>query len=506
MTNAAHNSKQVDAEFLALPLHSSADAAIAAGLKAGASHVDVRIERTRTGLMSLRDCHLETQSDDTAFGMGVRVIVDGAWGFASSPVVSRDVAATLAANAVRMARLSKPLSTDFIDLAAEPVYSDVTWVSDYSIDPFAVSNRDKVDLLAGYSDRLLQSDVVSHVSAYVMYVKEQKFYADSRGTSTTQQRVRTHGALDAISVGAHGFDSMRTLAQPAGYGWEWMDGSTFDWNSELTHLPALLHEKTLSPSVEPGRYNLVIDPSNLWLTIHESIGHATELDRAIGYEANYAGTSFATPDKLNNLQYGSRLMNVTGDRLTPHGLSSVGWDDEGVAAQQWDIIKDGVLVGYQTDRRIASAIGLERSNGCAFADSPAHVPIQRMPNVSLQADPNGPDLDALIGGVEDGIYIKGDKSWSIDMQRYNFQFTGQQFHRIRNGRLAGQLKDVAYQATTTDFWNSMSVVGGPSTWVLGGAFNCGKGQPGQIAAVSHGCPAALFENVNILNTVAEAKA
>ena len=230
------------------------------------------------------------------------------------------------------------------------------------------------------------------------------------------------------------------------------------------------------------------------------------LDRALGFEANYAGTSFATPDKLNKLQYGSRLMNVTGDRVTPHGLSTVGWDDEGVAAQQWDIIKDGVLVGYQTDRRIASAIGLERSNGCAFADSPAHVPIQRMPNVSLQADPNGPDLEALIGGVEDGIYIKGDKSWSIDMQRYNFQFTGQQFHRIRNGRLAGQIKDVAYQATTTDFWNSMSVVGGPSTWLLGGAFNCGKGQPGQIAAVSHGCPAALFENVNILNTVAEAKA
>jgi TldD protein len=283
-----------------------------------------------------------------------------------------------------------------------------------------------------------------------------------------------------------------------------MGNSIWDWDNEIAELPSLLAEKVKSPSVEPGLYDLVIHPSNLWLTIHESIGHATELDRAIGYEANYAGTSFATPDNLNKLQYGSSLMNVTGDRITEHGLSTVGFDDEGVAAQQWEIIKDGVLVGYQLDRRISARVGRERSNGCAFADSPAHVPIQRMPNVSLQPDPKGPNLDSLIAGVENGILVKGDKSWSIDMQRYNFQFTGQQFHRIKNGKVVGQLKDVAYQSKTTDFWNSMSVVGGPSTYVLGGAFNCGKGQPGQVAAVSHGCPAALFEKVNILNTVAEA--
>ena len=217
-----------------------------------------------------------------------------------------------------------------------------------------------------------------------------------------------------------------------------------------------------------------------------------------------AGTSFATVDNLNKLQYGSSLMNITGDRVTPHGLSTVGYDDEGVEAQRWDIIKDGLLVGYQLDRRIAARAGRERSNGCAFADSPSHVPIQRMPNVSLQPNPNGPDLDGLIASVEDGILIKGDNSWSIDMQRYNFQFTGQQFHRIKNGEIVGQVKDVAYQATTTDFWRSMKAVGGPSTYVLGGAFNCGKAQPGQIAAVSHGCPAAVFDKVNVLNTVAEA--
>lgn len=297
---------------------------------------------------------------------------------------------------------------------------------------------------------------------------------------------------------------MRTLAQPAGYGWEWMGNSIWNWDAEIDQLPTLLAEKVAAPSVEPGRYDLLIHPSNLWLTIHESIGHATELDRAIGYEANYAGTSFATPDKLGNLKYGSSLMNVTGDRSTEHGLSTVGWDDEGVAAQRWDIVKDGVLVGYQLDRRIAAVVNKDRSNGCAYADSPAHVPIQRMPNVSLQPNPTGPTLEKLIESVEDGIYILGDKSWSIDMQRYNFQFTGQQFHRIKNGKLVGQLKDVAYQATTTDFWGSMKTVGGPSTYVLGGAFNCGKAQPGQVAAVSHGCPAAVFDKVNVLNTVAEA--
>jgi TldD protein len=296
---------------------------------------------------------------------------------------------------------------------------------------------------------------------------------------------------------------MRTLAPPVGRGWEYVTGGHWDWDGELAQLPELLREKTKAPSVEPGRYDLVVDPTNLWLTIHESIGHATELDRALGYEAAYAGTSFATPDGLGTLRYGSELVQVTGDRTAEHGLSTVGWDDEGVEAQRFDIVRDGVLVGYQVDRNTARLGGMARSNGCSFADSPSHVPVQRMANVSLQPADDGPDLEGLIGGVERGIYVVGDKSWSIDMQRYNFQFTGQRFHRIEGGRLAGQLRDVAYQATTTDFWGSMRAVGGPSTYRLGGAFNCGKAQPGQVAPVSHGCPAALFEGVSILNTVQE---
>ena len=197
-------------------------------------------------------------------------------------------------------------------------------------------------------------------------------------------------------------------------------------------------------------------------------------------------------------------MNVTGDRQVEHGLATVGYDDEGVEAQTFDLIRDGVLVGYQLDRRIAKLLALGRSNGCAFADSPEHTPIQRMANVSLRPAPgDGPTTEELISSVDHGFYVLGDKSWSIDMQRYNFQFTGQRFFRIEKGKLVGQVRDLAYQSRTTDFWGAMEAVGGHSTYRLGGAFNCGKGQPGQVAPVSHGCPSALFRGINVLNTRAE---
>jgi TldD protein len=354
---------------------------------------------------------------------------------------------------------------------------------------------------------LLAADGVDHVSAGVHAVKEQTFYADTFGSSITQQRVRVLPTLEAIAVDAAvgSFETMRTLAPPTARGWEAVAGDeVWDWSGELAELPGLLAEKTKAPSVIAGPTDLVIDPSNLWLTIHESIGHATEYDRAIGYEAAYAGTSFATPDKLGTMRYGSEVMTVTADRTVEFGLATVGFDDEGVQAQSWDLVRDGIFVGYQLDRVFAPRLGQARSNGCSYADSPHHVPIQRMANVSLQPGPEDLSTDDLIARVSDGIYVVGDKSWSIDMQRYNFQFTGQRFYRIRDGRLDGQLRDVAYQATTTDFWGSMEAVGGPSTWRLGGAFNCGKAQPGQVAPVSHGCPSALFRGINVLNTRTEA--
>jgi TldD protein len=326
------------------------------------------------------------------------------------------------------------------------------------------------------------------------------------GTNAIQHRVRIHPAFEVVGIADDGdFETMRTIAPPVGRGWEYLEGDGWDWEGELAKMPELLAEKLRSPSVEAGRYDLVIDPTNLWLTIHESIGHATELDRALGYEAAYAGTSFATPDLLGSMKYGSPVMNITGDRTTERGLASIAIDDEGVEAQSFDLVKDGIFVGYQLDRSTAAVAGYSRSNGCAFGDSPLHIPIQRMANVSLAPGPvSAPSTTELISGVERGLFIEGDKSWSIDMQRYNFQFTGQRISRIENGRVVGQVRDAAYQATTTDFWGAMEAVGNPSTYLLCGAFNCGKGQPGQVAAVSHGAPSALVRDINILNTRAEA--
>lgn len=495
--------RRVDPDFLALPRHELADAALSAALAAGASHADLRVHRITTELIQLRDRELETSVVTRELGLAVRVIVDGTWGFASHAELDPAVAAATARRAVAVAKTLADLNAERVELAAEPVYSDVSWVSAYEIDPFDVTAADKIAVLEEYSGRLLASDGVDHVSAAVHAVKEQTFYADSLGSSITQQRVRVLPTLDAVAVdaAAGSFDSMRTLAPPTARGWEAVAGNEFhDWSAELAELPVLLAEKVKAPSVTAGPTDLVIDPTNLWLTIHESIGHATEYDRAIGYEAAYAGTSFATPDKLNTMRYGSPVMNVTADRTVEYGLATIGYDDEGVQAQSWDLVRDGTFVGYQLDRVFAPRLGVSRSNGCSYADSPHHVPIQRMANVSLQPAADDTTTEDLIARVQDGLYIVGDKSWSIDMQRYNFQFTGQRFFRIRDGRLDGQVRDVAYQATTTDFWGALEAVGGQSTWRLGGAFNCGKAQPGQVAPVSHGCPSALFRGINVLNT------
>jgi TldD protein len=503
---------EIDPTFLALPYRRLGQIALERARDFGVTHADFRFERNRYQYFSVRDGALEGAQDAEDLGFAVRVILDGAWGFASGVALTESEAVTVAETAVRVAQVAAKMTRRPVELAPEPVHQDVTWVSAYDVDPLQVPLAEKTGLFTGWTRELLGAEGVDHATGGLQQVHENKYYADLDGSAITQQRVRlephleVHGADTATGT----FDSMRTIAPPVGRGWEYFTDGTFDFDAERAALPGLLREKLSAPSVEAGTYDLVIHPSNLWLTIHESIGHATELDRALGYEANYAGTSFATYDQLGTLAYGSPVMHVTGDRTTPHGLATVGYDDEGVAGQSWDIVRDGTLAGFQLDRAMAHTYGAAlnggRSNGCAYADSPGHIPIQRMANVSLQPAPEGPDTDGLISQVERGIYVVGDKSWSIDMQRYNFQFTGQRFFRIEDGQLKGQLRDVAYQATTTDFWGSMEAVGGPQTYELGGAFNCGKAQPGQVAAVSHGCPSALFRNIRILNTTAEGTA
>jgi TldD protein len=504
---APADSDLIDPTFTALPYRKLADAALSRARDLGATHADFRFERVRYQHFSVRDGALQGAEDVEDLGFAVRVVHGGAWGFAAGVRVATEEAVRLAEEAVAVAMVAARMSRAPVELAPEPVHADAVWRSAYELDPFAVPLAEKTALFCDWTAGLLRAESVQHASGSLQQVQENKYYADLAGTSTTQQRVRLQPHLEVHGSRGDVFDSMASIAPPVGRGWEYLTDGRYDFAAELAELPTLLAEKLAAPSVRSRAHDLVIDPSNLWLTIHESIGHATELDRALGYEANYAGTSFATPDKLGSLQYGSPFMHVTGDRTTPHGLATVGYDDEGVQAQSWDIIKDGVLVGYQLDRPMAAAFGGAlndgRSNGCAYADSPGHIPIQRMAMGCLHPDPDGPDTAELISRVEDGLYIVGDRSWSIDMQRFNFQFTGQRAYAIKNGELAGQVRDFAYQGTTTEFWGSMEAVGGPQTYLLAGAFNCGKAQPGQVAAVSHGCPSALFRGVRVLNVTDE---
>ncbi|HVB07086.1 MAG TPA: TldD/PmbA family protein [Acidimicrobiales bacterium] len=483
------------------------EAGLAAATAGGASYAEVRVESIRSQYLSLRDAALERSGDDRELGVSVRVLSGGSLGFAASAELEAGTVAALAGEALAAARLTAAARPHPVELAPEAGHGRCEWSSQYRIEPASVPLAEKVERFTDWSRTLLAAPGIDHATAHLLEVTEDKYFASTLGTTTTQRRVRVQPSLEALALAedGSGFETMRTLAAPAGRGYEYVLGEGADLDAEVAALPELLAEKLAAPSVEAGTYDLVIDPTNLWLTIHESVGHATELDRALGYEAAYAGTSFVTFDRLGELTYGSPLMNVTGDRTAAHGLATVGFDDDGVEAQSFDIVSEGRFVGYQLDREFAAKGGFARSNGCSYASSPLMVPMQRMANVSLApAAGEGPDLGGLLSGVERGIYIVGDKSWSIDMQRYNFQFTGQRFYRIEGGRLAGQLRDVAYQATTTEFWGSLAALGGRSTYRLGGAMNCGKGQPGQSAPVSHGCPAALFSGVRVLNTRDEA--
>ena len=393
---------ELDPVFLALPLSVLTDAALTRATELGCDHADVRVERLLNSYRTFHDLHLESSTDYETLGICVRVVHSGVWGFAAGIDLTPDAAAHLVDRAVATAKVSRPLTPDTVLLSPEPTYPDATWVSSYDINPFDVDESEKQGRILDLCDRLLSASGVSHTSAGLWSVQENKYFANLAGTSITQQRVRLQPQITAVSVGDFGFATMRTLAPPVGRGWEYLTGTGYDFDAEIARLPEHLAEHVSADSVQPGRYDLVIDPSNLFLTIHESIGHATELDRALGYESAYAGTSFATFDQLGTLHYGSPVMNVTGDRVVDHGLSTIGYDDEGVAAQQFDIIGRGTLVGYQLNRQMAAAKGLGRSNGCAFADSPSSIPMQRMPNVSLQPDPAGPSTDELISGGRSG--------------------------------------------------------------------------------------------------------
>jgi TldD protein len=477
-----------------------ADMALELALRTGANYADVRIGRTEQEFLRARDRRLEELASNLTVGFGVRVLLDGSWGFAGSELVEEAEIRRVVGLATENAKAARLIQAVPVTLENVPAYRE-DWRTPVRIDPFSISTDVKASKLLAINEAALTAGA-NYCTSLMRFVREEKLFASSRGSRIAQVRVRSYPRFEVTSIDRQSgrFATRASLTAPRGEGWEYIDA--YDLVGEATLAAQEAQQKLKAKPVAPGKYDLVIDPTNLWLTIHESIGHPTELDRALGWEANFAGTSFVTPDKLGTFRYGSPLMTVMADRSQAGALSTVGYDDDGVRSigAEFPIIKDGVFENYQMAMGQAALIGRDRSNGCAYADNPASFPIQRMPNISLQPNPKPTSLDDLIAGVEDGIYVVGDGSFSIDQQRYNFQFSGQLFYEIKNGKRGDMLRDVAYQGRTPDFWNAMDGLGDASTYYLGGTLVCGKGQPQQIAPVSHGAVPARFRQINVLNT------
>lgn len=485
-------------------------AALAAAKAAGASYADVRLSRQRQNFVFTREQQIQQIVDTDTIGIGVRSLVAGTWGFAATRILTTDGAASAARESVAIAKASQIARDRPVEWLPAPVVKDGYWKGAFTIDPFDISIEEKADLLIKANASAMKAKGVAFVFSGFFFVKDERNYANTDGSSYKQDLVRSWPLMQitAVSADRTDFQNRGNMVAPMARGWEYilqndLVGNAPKWGEDAV-------AKLTAKPVEVGRYDLVLDPANLWLTIHESIGHPTELDRAMGYEANYAGTSFiAPPEKmLGQLKYGPSILNVQGDRTQEGGLSTIGWDDDGVKPDEFLIIKEGVFNDYQTTREQAPWLRwwYEKNNrpvqshGCSYAQGWDNVQFQRMPNVSLLPGPQDLSINDLVSATDRGILISGDGSFSIDQQRYNAQFGGQTFHEIKGGKIVGVLKDVAYQIRTPDFWNSIDMIGGKSSYTLGGSFNDGKGQPPQVNAVSHGSPPARFRNVNIINT------
>lgn len=496
-----------------------ADIALNTTKSLGATYTDVRIGRYLNQFVSTREKKVQGIANTESFGVGIRVIVNGTWGFAATNNVTADGMKKTAERAVAIAKANSKFQKQPVQLAATPAYGEVSWKTPIKKNGFEVPVKEKVDLLMATNARAMEKGA-SFINSQIFMVNEQKYFASSEGSYIDQDIYRILPGFNVtVTDKASGtFKNRSSFSSPVGMGYEYLDARSEDkiqspgdiilYNKsydiiEDAGMAAEQAKQILAAkSVEPGKYDLVLEPSHLWLTIHESVGHPTELDRVLGYEANYAGTSFLTLDKWQskNFKFGSEIVNIKADKTEVGSLGAVGYDDEGVKCKQWDIIKDGVLVNYQAIRDQVGIIGQKESHGCCYSQSWADVQFQRMANISLQPGKNDLTPAQMIAGVEKGIYIVKDSSFSIDQQRYNFQFGGVLFFEIKDGKIAGMLKDVAYQANTQDFWNSCAAICDKRDYRLGGAFNDGKGQPGQSNAVSHGSATARFNGVNVINT------
>lgn len=494
-----------------------ADVALNEARSKGATYTDVRIGRYLNQYVITREDKVQNIVNTESYGIGIRVIANGSWGFAATDKMDKDSIAKTAQLAVAIAKENAKLLTEPVQLAPQKGYGEVSWKAPIEKNAFEVPVKEKAELLLSANAAAMKAGA-NYINSYMFLVNEQKYFASSDGSYIDQDvhRIWPTFTITRIDAKSGKFETRNALSAPVGMGYEYLMPKA----SEKIAGPTTLYkkrydiledaqlgakqagDKLAAKSVEAGKYDLILDPSHLWLTIHESVGHPSELDRVLGYEANFAGTSFLTLDKWESkkFNFGSKLVNIMADKTQPGSLGAVGYDDEGVGTGKWDLIKDGILVNYQTIRDQAHILGLSASQGCCYADSWSDVQFQRMPNVSLQPGKTKTSPQDLIKNVEKGIYIIGDGSFSIDQQRYNFQFGGQLFYEIKNGKIVGMLKDVAYQANTQEFWNACVGVADESDYRLGGSFFDGKGQPMQVSAVSHGSSTAHFKGINVINT------
>ena len=515
--------RPVDIEELLMPVDVKlkkrmADIALNAARSKGASYADVRIGRYLNQVISTREAQVQNIGNSESYGLGVRVIANGSWGFSATDNLSDDSIAKAAENAVAIAKGNSKLMIEPVKLASQQGFGEVSWKTPIEKNAFEVPIKEKVDLLLSVNNEAIKLGA-KYVNSSIFMVNEQKYFASTDGSYIDQDihRIWPNFSVTKIDAAGGKFETRNALSAPMGMGFEYLYPKPeekitggpvtlykkrYDILEDVREATAHVDEKLKAKPITPGKWDLILDPSHLFLTIHESVGHTTELDRVLGYEANYAGTSFLTLDKWESkkFNFGSKHVNVIADKTELGSLGAVGYDDEGVKCGTWDLIKDGVLVNYQTIRDQAHILGLSASQGCCYADSWESIQFQRMPNVSLAPGKEALSAADMIKNVEKGIYMFGRNSYSIDQQRYNFQFSAQLAYEIKEGKIVGMLKDASYQSNTQEFWNSCSQVCGQSDYRLGGTFSDGKGQPGQVSAVSHGSATTRFNGVNVINT------
>jgi len=483
----------------------------------GASYADVRIGRYLRQYINTREHAVENIANTESYGIGIRVIANGSWGFAATNSMDKNSIIKATESAIAIAKVNARLLNEPVQLAPQKGYGEVSWKTPIEKNGFEIPIKEKVDLLMAVNDAALSAGA-SFISNSLFLINEQKYFASSEGSYIDQDihRIWPTFTVTKTDKTTGKFETRNSLGAPMGMGYEYLIPNEaekikgkltlyknrFDILEDVKQATLQLDEKLKAKPVEPGKYDLVLDPTNLFLTIHESVGHPTELDRVLGYEANFAGTSFLTLDKWRSgkFNFGSKAVNFIGDKTQTGSLGAVGYDDEGVQCGQWDIIKDGILVNYQTIRDQAHILGLKASQGCCYADDWSSVQFQRMPNVSLQPGKTPLSIKEMIKGVEKGLYMLGRNSYSIDQQRYNFQFSSQLCYEIKNGELQGMVKGAAYQSNTQEFWNACTQICDQSDYRLNGSFFDGKGQPSQVSAVSHGCATTRFNGINVINT------